>query len=610
MLHPMLQTNVLPDAHLFVALLHACAVDGSLFQGKQLHVQIKEQASRFDTFVGNALIDMYAKCGDLDTGLRVFLSSSNRDLVSWNSMIGGYAHHGFNDKALSLFYDMQLENIQPSRVTFVSALKACAKIEFRDEGRLVHAQAIEEGFDTGVIFGSALTNFYAKCGKISDACCVLEKQPNRHIGIWNALVAGCTQNGDGEKALQVFEKMRHDGYMPNEVTYVCALKACTGLASFDDGRRIHMLIIDNKMEKNSFVESSLIDMYSASGSLDDARKIFDGISSCDAITWSAIVTGYAQHGRGEEALLLFEQMQAEGVESDLFTLVNALKACTCLVALDVGELIHGLAVENGFETDLCLCSMLIDFYSKCGSLDDAAATFNHLPKHNIVTWSAMIGAFSLHGNIQAALGYFESMKQHGVKPDDIVFVSLLSTCAQMGLLKEGKQLFEAMIKEFGLTPTGEHYNCMVDLLGRVGCFGEAELLMEFSPAESSFVGWLTLLSHCKAHSRVTMGRKCFDRVTALDSGHASAYVLMSEIYEAAGMHEEAEIIRKMRDTGQVWKKPGQASVEINKKSHAFIVGDKSHFQIVDILAKLDVLNCSIIGTGHVPHAASVHSCGL
>ncbi|KAI5072065.1 hypothetical protein GOP47_0012171 [Adiantum capillus-veneris] len=575
--HLMQQANVPLDEYVFVALLHSCAVTSSLIQGKQLHVQINGQAARFDTFVGNSLIDMYAKCGGLEVARKVFLWLRKRDMSS--------------------------------RVTLVSTLKACASIEFLEDGRLIHAQAIEEGFDSGVIFGSAVTNLYAKCGKLLDACCVLEKQPSRHTGIWNALVTGYAQNGDGEKALQVFQKMRHDGFMPNEVTFVCIVKACTGMCAFDDGRHIHALIVDNDMEENSFIQSSLIDMYTASGSLDDARRVFDRVSNRDEITWGAIVTGYTEHGCGEEALLLFEQMQTEGAKFDVFTLVNVLKACTCIVALDVGQLIHGLVIEHGLESDVCLGSALIDFYSKCGSLDDAASVFNHLPKQNIVTWSAMIGGYSLHGNIKAALQFFEHMKKQGLKADDVVFVSLLSTCAQMGLVDEGKQLFEAMTKDFGLAPTGEHYNCMVDLLGRVGHFGEAESLMEFSPEESSFVGWLTLLSHCKAHNRVTMARRCFDHIVALDSGHASAYVLMSEIYDAAGMHDDAEKIRKMRDCGQAWKKPGRASIEINKKLHTFVVGDQSHSQILDIHLKLNCLNSYLIGGGHVPHAASISAYG-
>ncbi|MCO5610815.1 hypothetical protein L7F22_065056 [Adiantum nelumboides] len=607
--HIMQQTNVPPDEYVFVALLHSCAATSSFMQGKQLHVQINGQAARFDTFVGNSLIDMYAKCGDLETAFKVFLELRNRDMVSWNAMIGGYAQHGVSEQALRLFHNMQCENVQPSRVTLVSTLKACASIEFLDDGRLIHAQAIEEGFDSGIIFGSALTNLYAKCGKLLDACCILEKQPSRHIGIWNALVTGYAQYGDGERALQVFQKMRHDGFMPNEVTYVCVVKACTGMCAFYDGRCIHVLIVENDMKENSFIQSALIDMYTASGSLNDARRVFDRVLNRNEITWSAIVTGYAQHGCGEEALLLFQQMQSEGAKCDLYTLVNVLKACTCLVALDVGQVIHGFVVEHKLESDACLGSVLIEFYSNCGSLDDAASVFNHLPNQNIVTWSTMIGGYSMQGNIKAALQLFERMKQQGLKPDDVIFVSLLSTCAQMGFVEEGKQLFEAMTKDFGLTPTGEHYNCMVDLLARVGRFGEAESLMEFSSDKSSFVGWLTLLSHCKAHSRVAMGRRCFDHIVTLDSGHASAYVLMSEIYDAAGMYDDAEKIRKMRDCGQAWKKPGQASIEINQKLHTFVVGDKSHSQMPDIHSKLNSVNCSLIDGGHVPHAGSIYVYG-
>lgn len=601
--HQMQQANVQPDEYVFVAVLHACAMTASLTQGKLIHVQIHGNGAKSDVFVGNALIDMYAKCGDLKGALRVFHGLKKRDLVSWNAMIAGYTQHGLSEMALCFFHSMQQESLKPSHVTFVSILKACSIVELLDQGKLIHAQVIEEGFESGIIIGSALTNMYAKCGKLVDACCVLDKQPSRHTGIWNALVTGYAQHGDGERALQLFQKMRHDGFKPNEVTFVCTLKACTGMEAFDSGKQIHTLIIDSGVEQNSYIGSSLIDMYSALGSLNDARRVFDRVLKHDEITWSAMVTGYAQHGCGEEALHLFQKMQLEGVRSDLFTYVNILKACTGIVALDQGQLIHGLIVENGLESDACLGSTLIDFYAKCGSLGDAANVFDHLPKQNLVTWSAMIGGYALHGNHKAALQFFDNMQHQGLKPDDVVFVSLLSTCAQMGLVKEGKQLFEAITKEFGLLPTGEHYNCLVDLLGRVGRLGEAESLMEFSPAKSSFVGWITLLSHCRAHGRVAMGRRCFDHIVGLDCGHASAYVLMADIYADAGMWDAAEKIRKMRNCTQAWKKPGQASIEIDKKMHVFVVGDKSHPQRNDIYLKLNSLNFHLMVGGHVPCAA-------
>jgi pentatricopeptide repeat protein len=296
-------------------------------------------------------------------------------------------------------------------------------------------------------------------------------------------------------------------------------------------------------------------------------------------------------------------MQLQGVKADLFTFVYILKACTDIIALEEGLLIHYIIIEMGIELDSCLGSTLIDFHAKCNSIKDATNVFVHLPKQNVVTWSAMIGGYTLHGNHEAALQSFKDMKHLGLEPDDVMFISLLSTCAQMGLVDEGKDLFDVMTNEFGLVPSGEHYNCLVDLLGRVGRLTEAEALMELAPAESSFVGWMTLLSHCRAHGWVAMAKRCFEHIVALDCGHGSAYVLMSDIYTGAGMWDDAERIGKMKNFSQAWKKPGQASVEVNKKVHTFVVGDRTHPQKEGIYSKLNHLNFHLLMAGYVPHTA-------
>ena len=167
-----------------------------------------------------------------------------------------------------------------------------------------------------------------------------------------------------------------------------------------------------------------------------------------------------------------------------------------------------------------------------------------------------------------------------------------------------------MTNEFGLVPSSsEHYNCclVIDLLGRVGRLGEAEALMKLAPAESSFVGWMTLLSHCRAHGKVALANRCFEHIIALDCGHGSAYVLMSDIYTGAGMWDDAAKVCKMKNFIQAWKKPGKATIEINKKVHTFVVGDRSHPQQEDIYSKLSNLNFQLLMGGYVPHALTVTS---
>ena len=198
------------------------------------------------------------------------------------------------------------------------------------------------------------------------------------------------------------------------------------------------------------------------------------------------------------------------------------------------------------------------------------------------------------------------MQQEGLRPDDITFLSLLSVCNHLGLVKEGQHHFMSMGKVFDITPDVEHYNCMIDLFGRTGHFKEALDLLQLIPSELGTVGWSSLLTNCSNHGNPGLGRQCFNSVVHMDLSHATGYVHIFNIYGNHEMWEEARKIVELRSSIAFgWKKPGTAWIEVGSKIFDFIVGDQSHQQSFALFAKLNRLSKALEIEGHVPHFMSM-----
>ncbi|KAJ7548566.1 hypothetical protein O6H91_07G017400 [Diphasiastrum complanatum] len=601
----MKREGVQPDNVTFVLLLKACASLAALEQGKQLHSDIVKRGFQSDVIVGSTLVDMYAKCGCTEDARELFNNMSERDVVSWNAMIAGYAQNGLGKEALALYEQMKQEGLQPDNVTFVLLLQACASLAALEQGKQLHSDIIRRGFQWDVIVGSTLVDMYAKCGCTEDARELFNNMRERNVVSWNAMIAGYAQNGLGKEALALYEQMKQEGMQPDPVTFVLLLKACASLAALEQGKQLHSDIIKRRFQSDVIVASSLVDMYAKCGCTEDARELFNNMSERDVVSWTAMIAGYAQNGLGKEALNLYEQMKQEGLQPDIVTFVLLLKACASLAALEQGKQLHSDIIKRGFQSDVIVGSTLVDMYAKCGCTEDARELFNKMSERDVFLWTAMIAGYAQNGLGKEALALFEQMQREGTKPNEVTYICVLSACAHSRLVDEGRDAFDAMCKDHGVTPTREHYACMVDLLGRAGCLADAELFINKMPIQPDSVVWMTLLGAARNHGHVEIGRRAFDRVVKLEPKNAAPYVLLSNIYAAAGKKDElAKIRNKMKDAG-VKRIPGCSWIEVDNKVHAFVVGDATHPQKKEILAELYRLVGLMKEGGYVPDLSFV-----
>ncbi|KAJ7552760.1 hypothetical protein O6H91_06G069600 [Diphasiastrum complanatum] len=451
---------------------------------------------------------------------------------------------------------MQKESLQPDTYTFVLVLKACSSLKALDEGREVHAKVIQCDSESNIFVGSSLIDMYARCGRMEDAFRVFKNMPTHDVVVWNSMIAGYVKTGQGYKALKFFQEMQKVKLEPDALTFVALLNACASMATLEEGRHLHLQVVQKGLEANLFIGSALVDMYVKCGIIEDAYRVFCNLQVHDVVSWSSMITGYVRYGQGEKALELFHQMQKEQVKPDSITFVSVLNACASTVALETGRHIHAQVLRKGLESDIFVGSSLIDMYAKCGSIEDACKVFNNMPFRNAVSWNAMILGFGMHGLGKNTCQMFEQMCQECAELNDATFVCLLAAFSFTGLVDNGCCCFESMTPIYGISMKAEHYSCMVDLLGRSGCLDEATSLIRTMWCPPHACVWRALLCSCRIHGNVKMGELAAKHLLELDPENASGYVLMSNIYAVAGNWESAHNVQQLRSKRHVYKQQG------------------------------------------------------
>eukprot|EP01018_Ginkgo_biloba_P013180 Gb_21047 [translate_table: standard] len=598
--HQMQRTGIQPTQFTFASVLPACANLRALEQGMEIHEEIIRCGFQSDIFVESALVDMYAKCGSVEKARNVFEKMQNRNAISWTSMIAGYVQNGRGVEALNLFQHMQLAGVKPDANTFASILPACGDSADLEQGVKIHEEITRSGFESDDFVESALIDMYAKCGNIDKARHVFDKMPQRNIVCWTAMIAGYVQNGQGMEALKLYRHMQLAGVKANLNTFASVLRACAIIAALEQGMEIHEEIVRSGFQSDLFVESALVDMYSKCGDIDKARYVFDKVHRRNVVSWTTMIAGYVQNGQSVEALKLFQQMQLAGVKPNSSTFVSVLPACSNLAALEQGMEIHEDIIKSGVLSHAFVENALIDMYAKCGSIKMADNLFDKMHQRDAVSWTSMISGYAMHGCGIKALELFEQMENFGMNPNHITFVSVLSACCHAGLVDEGQKYFYCMSQYYRITPTMKHYVCMVDLLGRAGHLDEAQDFVDKMPIKPDATVWICLLGACRIHNNIHMADRVAEYIFQLDPKNPAPYVLLSNIYAAAGRWDDCENVRRMMKDRKIKKMPGCSWIEVNKQVYAFVAGDRSHLQTQKIYAELESLSSQMKVAGYVP----------
>lgn len=603
--------------------------------------KVFDRMSERNVFSYNSIISTLMRWGFVDESAWLFSLMPEKDQCSWNSMIAGFAQHDRFEEALDWFVRMHRDDFVLNDYSFGSGLSACSRLKDLKLGAQIHGLISKSKYSLDVFMGSGLIDFYSKCGLVGCARRVFDGMEEKNVVSWNCLITCYEQNGPANEALEAFGRMTEHGFKPDEVTLASVVSACATLAAFKEGVQIHARVVKSDKFRNDLIlGNALVDMYAKCGRVNEARCVFDRmpvrnavsettmvsgyaksasvkaarsmfatIKQKDIVSWNALIAGYTQNGENEEALGLFRMLKRESVCPTHYTFGNLLNACANLADLELGRQAHSHVVKHGFrfqfgeEPDIFVGNSLIDMYMKCGSVEEGLRVFENMVEKDHVSWNTMIVGYAQNGYGMEALELFQKMLESGEKPDHVTMIGTLCACSHAGLVEEGRRYFFSMTKEHGLLPVKDHYTCMVDLLGRAGCLEEAKDLIESMPKQPDAVVWSSLLSACKVHRNITLGKYVAEKIFEIDPTSSGPYVLLANMYSELGRWGDAVSVRKLMRRRGVVKQPGCSWIDIQSNVHVFMVKDKRHPQKKEIYSILKLLTKHMRQAGYVPDAS-------
>ncbi|KAL6973177.1 hypothetical protein U1Q18_027357 [Sarracenia purpurea var. burkii] len=532
----------------------------SLSKTQQLHAFITKTHLSYDPFYATRILRFYAINDDLISARNLFDETPHQSVYLWNSLIRAYARvHNFNG-AFSLFNRMLSSETKPDNFTFACILRACAENFDLERLRLVHGGAVVSGLGWDSITSSALVTAYSKLGLVDEASMVFNAAVEPDLVLWNSMVSGYGCCGYWDKGLTLFSVMRRMGKHPDGYTLVGLISSLVDPNLLEIGQGVHGFCLKCGFDSNAHIGSVLVSMYSKFKCLDSAVRVFDSLSQPDLITWSALITGFAQSGNSEKSLIFLKKMNMEGKRADPILVASLLAAAAQLAIVGPGSEIHAYVLRHGFDSEIMVSSALIDMYSKCGFLGLGIKVFEVMPERNTVTYNSVISGLGLHGLASETFKMFKEMLKMGFRPDESTFSALLCTCCHAGLVEDGRVYFRKMKEEFGISPRIEHYVYLIKLLGMAGELEEAYGLTLSLPEPVDSGVWGALLWCCDALGNHEMAKIVAQRLLENKSVKSKDRVMISKIYAGDGRWDDAT---KLRDgmKGGMKKMPGISRIE-------------------------------------------------
>ncbi|CAK8533351.1 unnamed protein product [Lathyrus sativus] len=494
-----------------------------LSYGEQIHCLMTKCG--FDGYVSavNSLIGVYFRCRALCLAERLFEQVPVQNVVSWNMIIDSMVKSGRSQVALEVFSNMLRKGLTPSQATYVAVIESCTGLRSLVCGECVHAKVIRSGFESDVIVGTALVDFYAKFEKLVSGHYCFDQIEEKNVVSWNALILGYSNVCSSTSTL-LLRVMFRLGCVPNEFSFSAVLKSSSVL----DLHQLHSLVIRMGYENHEYVLSSLVMAYSKNGFINEAlsfiqefnsplpvipsniiagiynrtgqysesMKLLSLLERPDVVSWNIVISACARSNNYYEVFELFKRMLSTHIRPDKYSFMTVLCVCTKLCSFDLGSSLHGLIVKTN-SCDSFLGNVLVDMYGKCGNIENSVKVFEEITDKNVITWTALISALGLNGCARGAVKIFHNMILMGFKPDALALRAVLSSCRYGGLVSEGMKFFKQMGTIYGIQPEQDHYLCIVDLLAKNGQIKEAEEVMASMPFPPNAHIWRSFLEGYK-----------------------------------------------------------------------------------------------------------------
>ncbi|XP_051115881.1 pentatricopeptide repeat-containing protein At4g21065-like [Andrographis paniculata] len=434
-----------PNMFTLSSALKACSALGDEEYGKHLHASLIKMDLGKDQFVNVGLIDMYWKCHLRGYAVRVYHSMEEKDLVATNAMISGYAQNGNATEALSLFVEIQKRGIEFDQSTLLGLLNAIADLGDVSLCKQGHALIVKSGYQDDHFVLNSLVDSYGKCNHACEAGGVFEECPTADLPSYTSIMATYAQCGRGEEALKLYLKLLNTGLKPDSFVCSSLLNSCAILSAYEQGKQIHVHVLKLGFLSDVFAGNSLVNMYSKCGSLKDATRAFSEVLDKTVVSWSAIIGGLAQHGYGNEAIKLFDEMLKDGVSPNHVTLVSVLSACNHAGLVEKAQWYFETMKEQfGIQPMQEHYACMIDVLGRAGKLDKAVELVDNIPfEGNAAIWGALLGAAKIHKSVE--LGKRAAEKLYSLEPDRSgTHILLANIYASVGLWDNVAQVRKLM----------------------------------------------------------------------------------------------------------------------------------------------------------------------
>ena len=437
-----------------------------------------------DVVVWSAMIAGYSRRGMVERAKEMFSEMKSEgvepNLVSWNGMVAGFSNAGWHVEAVELFRMMLCEGFWPDGSTVSCVLPALGQLEDVVAGVQVHGYVIKQGLGLDRFVVSALLDMYGKCGCAPEMLRVFDEVDQREVGslnafltglsrnglvdtalevfrklkdegvelnvvTWTSMISSCAQNGKDMEALELFREMQADGVEPNAVTIPSLIPACGNISALRSGKEIHCFSLRKGIFNDVYVGSALIDMYAKCGRILLSRLCFDKMLAPNLVSWNAVMSGYAMHGKAKETIEMFYMMLQSGQEPDSISFMCVLSACAQNGLTEEGwHYFNSMSKEHGIEPKMEHYACMVTLLSRVGKLKEAYSIIKEMPfEPDACIWGALLSSCRVHHNL--SLGEIAAEKLFLLEPDNPGNYILLSNIyASRGMWDEVDRIRDVM----------------------------------------------------------------------------------------------------------------------------------------------------------------------
>ncbi|KAK8934266.1 Pentatricopeptide repeat-containing protein [Platanthera zijinensis] len=520
------------------SLVSLCVIHDHVHFAVQIHGFAEKVGMIMNVSVINSLITMYSRDYALHAAENLFEWCSSRDIVTWNSLISGYAYNGEGVAGVGFFQRCLSSGISLNESTFLSFISCCATISFLENAKKAHALILKlrEGF---VEWSDNVTLvMYCRTRSIEDAYKFFQATKFKD-SLSSNLIMGLYRNyGHYEESITVFHTVQSQGCRVDEMMFSNVLSCCSRLGFIYFGCQIHGCVIKSGFDNISHLKYSILEVYSQCGRVDDMEKVFEESETVDIFPWNMMLIGYANIDLFDNVISSWHKMLKLGIKLNEFSYSALLHACSCADFLLIGEQIHTIIHKMGLTFDVTLMNSLLTMYSNCRRMGKAHLVFEEIPSPDSVSWNAMVSGYTQNGSPSESIACYTMMEKQGIEANEMTYASIFSSCSQLANLNLGQQFHAQGLKrasDLNLSVS----NSLITMYARCGSIHDSSKIFSLTP-HPDHCSWNSMIN---AYAHHGLGKEAISMLEQMNNANkkpnSSTFIGILSSCSRAGLISEA-----------------------------------------------------------------------